>query len=133
MVRRSTRRLDSFLESLAVRGHLGACLSAHEDGNEQSADPMTFEVDRDRHARSGAVGERLDGDLDDGPDRAIDPSDGPTSRRCELRHSDVTTRSAPPMQRLVVHVRPTPRDPSPSLHPLTTPACHSANVEGSVA
>jgi len=49
-----------------------------------------------------------------------------------LTSSEADSRSTPPIRRVIVHFEQTVGVLPPSMLPRTTPACHSANVVGSV-
>src|SRR6266511_2177757 len=91
--------LEPCLQLLQIPGHLCPRLPPHEERHEQPADPVALEVERDRHARTIAVPERLDGALDDPPDRAVDTANGPAARTIQLgelhRHRPLA-RTDPP-------------------------------------
>src|SRR3954470_8372138 len=70
----SSAAVEPFLQVAQGRGHLLARLRADEERNEQLADPVSHELEFDRHARPRTVVERRDGPLDIPPDRSIDAS-----------------------------------------------------------
>src|SRR6266545_6887978 len=78
--------LEAFLQLLLVPRHLGRRLSADDERHQQLADPVSLEVEIDRHARTLSVLERLDRTLDHPPDGAIDTANGPAVRRIQLAH-----------------------------------------------
>src|SRR6266508_1732717 len=80
--------LEAFLELLLVPRRLGRRLSADDERHQQLADPVSLEVEIDRHARTLAVIERLDRTLNHPPDGAIDTANGPAVRRIQLAQLD---------------------------------------------
>ena len=68
--------LDSLLQSGQVAGHLVPGLAVNEEGDEDSADAVALEVDRDSQARP-RLGQGFDSDLNGGPDGSVDATDTP--------------------------------------------------------
>jgi len=121
--------LEAFLEPRQVGRHLLRRLAADHQRHQHRTDAVPGEVHRDRdHRPLGA--QRLDGHVDRGPDRPVQAADRPARGGSRRTSSEVEARSAPPIRRTVTQRAPTPVPPS--MWPLTTPACHSANRDGSV-
>ena len=74
-LRRARRCADfkSLLECRGVGRHLLARFPPDHGGNEKAPDAVAVEVDGDREA-CPRVGERIDGEIDEGPDRTVDGS-----------------------------------------------------------
>jgi hypothetical protein len=124
------RALESLLECDDVSRHFLAGLPEYRERNEQLADAVAFEVDRD--GDPGAhVRERCDADVDERTDRSVDSAHAPGARRSARTTSEVLARLAKPILRAVTH-RGVPTVTVGSMRPLTTPRCHSPNRDGSV-
>jgi hypothetical protein len=81
----SSRAFEPPLQPVEVGGHLLLRASAHHQRDQHLPDPVAGEVQPDRDPRSFAVVERCDGDLDSGPDRAIDAANAPRLGRIDVR------------------------------------------------
>jgi hypothetical protein len=77
--------LEPFLQPLAAPGNLVSRLPTYNEGHKQLADPVTLEVEIDRHAGSRTVLKRLNGAPADRPDRTVDATEGISSWWVVLR------------------------------------------------
>jgi hypothetical protein len=71
-----TGRFEVFFQPGKVGRHLLLGFAADEQGDEEFADAMAFEVDGDGQPGPG-LGEWFDGEVDRGPDRSVNPVDAP--------------------------------------------------------